>query len=45
MPVGYKIDILAALKAAGYSSTRIRNENLWGKRHSSSSATENLFHG
>ena len=30
MPVGYKIDILAALKAAGYSSTRIRNEKLMG---------------
>ena len=31
MPVGYKIDILAALKAAGYSSTRIRNEKLMGQ--------------
>ena len=31
MSVGYKIDILAALKAAGYSSTRIRNEKLMGQ--------------
>ena len=31
MPVGYKIDVLAALKAAGYSSTRIRNERLMGQ--------------
>lgn len=26
----YKIDVLAVLKAAGYSSTRIRNEKLIG---------------
>lgn len=26
----YKIDVLAALKEAGYSSTRIRNEKLIG---------------
>lgn len=31
MPVKYKIDILAALKAAGYSSTRIRKEKLMGQ--------------
>lgn len=31
MPVGYKIDVLAALKVAGYSSTRIRNEKLMGQ--------------
>lgn len=31
MPIGYKIDILAALKSAGYSSTRIRNEKLMGQ--------------
>ena len=32
MPVKYKIDILAALKAAGYSSTRLRQEKLIGER-------------
>lgn len=31
MPVQYKIDILAALKEAGYSSTRIRNEKIMGQ--------------
>lgn len=31
MPIRYKIDILAALKTAGYSSTRIRNEKLMGQ--------------
>ena len=31
MPIAYKIDILSALKAAGYSSTRIRNDKLMGQ--------------
>lgn len=28
MPLGYKIDVLAALKAAGYSTYKIRKEGL-----------------
>lgn len=28
MPIKYKIDILAALKAAGYNTSRLRNEKL-----------------
>lgn len=31
MPVKYKIDVLAALKAAGYSTYRIRKDNLFGQ--------------
>ncbi|WP_418441586.1 helix-turn-helix domain-containing protein [Candidatus Allofournierella excrementavium] len=31
MPIRYKIDVLAALKAAGYSSTRLRKEKLMGQ--------------
>ena len=31
MPIRYKIDVLAALKSAGYSSTRIRNEKIMGQ--------------
>ncbi len=31
MPVKYKFDILSALKNAGYSSTRIRNEKIMGQ--------------
>ncbi len=31
MPVQYKIDVVAALKEAGYSSTRIRKEKLIGE--------------
>ena len=31
MPIRYKIDILAALKSAGYSSTRIRKEKIIGQ--------------
>lgn len=31
MPVRYKMDILAELKAAGYSSTRIRKEKIMGQ--------------
>ncbi len=31
MPIKYKFDILARLKEAGYSSTRIRKEKLMGQ--------------
>ena len=31
MPIKYKIDILPALKAAGYTQTRIREEKLIGQ--------------
>lgn len=31
VPVQYKINVLAALKEAGYSSTRIRQEKLIGQ--------------
>lgn len=31
MPVQYKIDVIAALKTAGYTSTRIRKEKLIGE--------------
>lgn len=31
VPIKYKIDVLAALKEAGYSSTRIRNEKIMGQ--------------
>lgn len=31
MPVQYKVDIIAALKIAGYSSYRIRKEKLLGE--------------
>ena len=33
MPIRYKIDIMAALKAKGYSSTRIRNEKIIGESY------------
>lgn len=33
MPIKYKIDVLAALKAAGYSTYRIRKEKLLGEAH------------
>lgn len=33
MPIRYKFDILAKLKDAGYSSTRIRNEKLIGQSY------------
>lgn len=32
MPVRYKVDVLAALKNAGYTSYRIRQEKLIGER-------------
>lgn len=31
MPIRYKFDVLAELKKAGYSSTRIRNEKIMGQ--------------
>ena len=31
MPIIYKLDIIAALKAAGYSTYRIRKEKLLGE--------------
>lgn len=33
MPIKYKIDVLAALKDAGYSTTRIRKESLIGQSY------------
>ncbi len=33
MSVRYRIDVLAALKEKGYSSTRIRNEKLIGQSY------------
>lgn len=32
MPIKYKIDVLEALKKAGYSSYRIRQEKILGER-------------
>lgn len=31
MPIGYKIDVISALKSAGYSTYRIRKEKLFGE--------------
>ncbi len=33
MPIKYKIDVLAALKDAGYSTYRIRREKIFGESH------------
>lgn len=33
MPIKYKFDVLDALKQAGYSSTRLRNEKLMGESY------------
>ncbi len=33
MPIRYKIDILAALKEAGYSSYKLRQMKLFGERN------------
>ena len=33
MPIRYKIDVLEALKNAGYSSTRLRNEKIMGESY------------
>lgn len=35
MPIKYRIDIMQALKDAGYSSTRLRNEKLLGESYMS----------
>ena len=40
MPVGYKKDVLAALKAAGYSTARIKKEKLIGE-----ATVQQLRHG
>ena len=32
MPIQYKVDVLAELKKAGYSSYRLRKEKLMGQR-------------
>ena len=31
MPIKYKFDILAALKAAGYNTNRLRKEHIFGE--------------
>lgn len=33
MPLRYKVDIMDALKSAGYSSTRLRNEKFMGESY------------
>lgn len=33
MPMRYKFDVMDALKSAGYSSTRLRNEKLMGESY------------
>ena len=33
MPIRYKFDVMDALKQAGYSSTRLRNEKLMGESY------------
>lgn len=35
MPIRYKVDILDALKKAGYSSTRLRHEKIMGESYMS----------
>lgn len=40
MPINYKVDILAALKEAGYSTARIRKEKLIGE-----ATVQQLRHG
>ena len=40
MPINYKIDILAALKEAGYSTARIRKDKLIGE-----ATVQQLRHG
>lgn len=32
MPIRYKIDVLAELKAKGYNTTRLRNDRVFGER-------------
>ena len=31
MPIKYKVDVIAALKEAGYNTTRIRKEKIMGE--------------
>ena len=33
MPIRYKIDVLAALKKAGYTTYRLRHEKIMGERN------------
>lgn len=33
MPLRYKVDVMDALKKAGYSSTRLRNEKIMGESY------------
>lgn len=33
MPIKYKFDVMEALKRAGYSSTRLRNDKLMGESY------------
>lgn len=40
MPIRYRIDVLAALKEAGYSTARIRKEKLMGE-----ATVQQLRHG
>ena len=40
MPINYKIDVLAALKEAGYSTARLRKEKLFGE-----ATVQQLRHG
>jgi len=40
MPILYKIDVLAALKEAGYNTTRIRKEKIMGE-----AVVQQLRHG
>lgn len=40
MPINYKVDILAALKEAGYSTARIRKDKLIGE-----ATVQQLRHG
>ena len=32
MPIKYKVNILESLKKAGYTTTRLRNEKIFGER-------------
>ena len=40
MPISYKVDILAALKEAGYSTAKIRKDKLMGE-----ATVQQLRHG
>ena len=45
MPIRYKLDILEALKQAGYSTYRLRKEKILGERVISSCGTVKSYHG